>query len=98
MPTPTPSPSGNKSRQDLIREYSEALLSADEISILLGMTDDEHRHFIRAVREKLHEPDVVAYYQGRLKTKYELHKMVITLAVKGSPAAQPIAERYLSEQ
>ena len=73
-------------------------MSPDEISILLDMDDADRRHFIRAIREQMHEPDSIAYYQGRLKTKYELHKMVITLAIKGSPAAQPIADRYLSEQ
>lgn len=97
MPT-TPQSDSPKTRQDYIREYSEALMSPDEISILLNMDEDDKRHFLRAIREKMHEDDAIAYYQGRLKTKYELHKMVITLAIKGSPAAQPIADRYLSEQ
>ena len=73
-------------------------MSPDEISILVGMSEDEKRHFVRAIKDKLPEEDVIAYLQGRLKTKYALHKMVITLAIKGSPAAQPIAERYLNEQ
>lgn len=92
---PTPSPADSTSREDQIRELAKNLMPADDIALLVGMDVDERRHFVRAVRERLDEPYAIAYHQGRLATKNELHKTVVLLAVKGSPAAQPMAEHYL---
>ena len=39
-----------------------------------------------------------AYQRGRLTTKYELRRTVIKLAKAGSPAAEPLADKYLTEQ
>lgn len=96
--TDTPSPVESKTRAELIREYSANLMSADEIAILVGMTADERRRFVSGVRNKAEDEETMAYYRGRLQTKNDLHKIVILLAVKGSPAAQPMADRYLIEQ
>ena len=39
-----------------------------------------------------------AYQKGRLTTKHELRRTVIRLAKAGSPAAEPLADKYLKEQ
>ena len=43
-------------------------------------------------------PIYTSYHQGRLQTKLNLRKTVIKLAVAGSPAAEPLADKYMKEQ
>lgn len=81
-----------------IEEMSGALLPANEIAILLNLTEIERMLFCEVVRSHVNSPIYMAFHRGRLTTKFELRKTVIKLAKHGSPAAEPIAERYISEQ
>lgn len=81
----------------LIKEYAAALIPANEIGILLNFDADGRRKFEEIVKNHTSSPIYDAFHKGRLQTKYELRKIVIKLAKNGSPAAQPIAEKYLLE-
>ena len=65
-----------------IKDMSAALLPPAEIAILLDISS----------------PIYTSYHQGRLQTKLNLRKTVIKLAVAGSPAAEPLADKYMKEQ
>lgn len=81
-----------------VEEMAAALLPADEIAILLNLTAPERNSFIEVVKTHTSSPVYMAFHRGRLTTKYELRKTVIKLAKHGSPAAEPIAEKYIREQ
>lgn len=81
-----------------VKEYAAALLPAHEIAILLNLDADERRAFEEIIKNHISSTIYTAYHSGRLQTKYELRKIVIKLAKNGSPAAQPLAEKYLTEQ
>lgn len=81
-----------------LREYAAALLTPQEIAVLLGISPGERKAF--CVRCRSHEGDPVyeAFHLGRLTTKLELRTNIIKLAKAGSPAAEPLAEKFLREQ
>lgn len=83
---------------DKIKEMSAALLPPQEIAILLSIEVKDHDYFIDICRNHRSHPIYNAYHQGRLQTKYELRKTVIKLAKAGSPAAEPLADKYMLEQ
>lgn len=58
----------------------------------------ERSYFCDICRNHHHSPIYEAYHQGRLQTKFELRKTVIKLAKAGSPAAEPLADKYMKEQ
>lgn len=82
----------------LIEEYAAALLTPLEIAILMDIPASERKAF--NVRCRTHEgsPEYEAFHRGRLTTKLELRRNIIKLAKAGSPAAEPLAERFLAEQ
>ena len=82
---------------DQVREMAAALMPAGEIAILLGLGKEERDLFVETCRSHERSPLYLAYRQGVLRTKYELKRTVIKLAKCGSPAAQPLAEKYLKE-
>lgn len=81
-----------------IREMAAALLPPSEIAMLLGLSPDDQDFFQEVCRNHRQNPIYNAYHQGRLKTKYELRQTVIRLAKAGSPAAEPLADKYMQEQ
>jgi len=81
-----------------IRDMSAALLPPSEIAILLGIPADEREYFCDICKNHCQNPIYTAYHQGRLQTKYELRQTVIRLAKAGSPAAEPLADKYMREQ
>ena len=81
-----------------VEEMAAALLPASEITILLGLSPEERNLFCEMVKNHVNSPVYMAFHTGRLTTKFELRKTVIKLAKHGSPAAEPIAEKYLKEQ
>ena len=87
----------NEKQLELIEEYASSLMSAAEIALLLGMNEDEADLFCETIKNHRNSPIYIYYNRGRLTTKYELRKKVIDLAKRGSPAAQPIAEKYMNE-
>lgn len=87
----------NENQITAIKEYASALLPADEIGILLSFSPEERIELEEVIKNHTSSPVYMAYHAGRLQTKYELRKMVIKLARNGSPAAQPLAEKYLEK-
>lgn len=81
-----------------VEEMSGALLPANEIALLLNLSVSERNLFCEIVKTHVSSPVYMAFHRGRLTTKFELRKTVIKLAKHGSPAAEPIAEKYLIEQ
>lgn len=81
-----------------IEEMSAALLPPDEIAILMNIPPAERSFFVQICKTHQASPIYIAYQRGKLTTKLELRKTVIKLAKAGSPAAEPLAEKYLKEQ
>jgi len=81
-----------------IQDMASALLPASEIAILLGLSAQERTEFCEIIKNHTNSEVYMAFHTGRLTTKFELRKTVIKLAKHGSPAAEPIAEKYLREQ
>ena len=82
----------------LVEEMSEALMPPKEIAILIGLTVNDIDSFAEHCKTHLNSALYMAFQKGRLKTKLELRKTIIKLAKHGSPAAEPIAEKYIREQ
>ena len=81
-----------------LQEYAAALLSPDEIAILLNLPLDERKSFTVRCRSQQGSVEYEAFHRGRLQTKLELRQNIIKLAKAGSPAAEPLALRFLKEQ
>lgn len=81
-----------------IKEMSSALLPPVEIAILLNIPVDQRDFFCDICKNHHSSPIYTAYHQGRLQTKLSLRKTVIKLAIAGSPAAEPLADKYMKEQ
>lgn len=81
-----------------VEEMAAALLPSDEIGILLKLDSSDRNAFNEIVKTHTNSPIYMAFHSGRLTTKLELRKTVIKLAKHGSPAAEPIAEKYIREQ
>ena len=75
-----------------VEEMAAALMSPAEIAILLNQDPDK---FIYLALRKKDSEIYKAYQKGRLTTKLELRKKVITLAKAGSPQAEMLADKYL---
>jgi len=82
----------------LLEEMAAALMPAHEIAILFNLNVEDRKFFEEIIKTHTSSPIYMAFHKGRLNTKYELRKMVIKLAKHGSPAAEPIAEKYIREQ
>lgn len=81
-----------------IEEMAAALLPPSEIAILIDLAADQRELFCEICKRHVSSPIYTAYHRGRLQTKYELRRTVIKLAKAGSPAAEPLADKYMREQ
>ncbi|MGL4519591.1 MAG: hypothetical protein ACRCUJ_07955 [Phocaeicola sp.] len=81
-----------------VREMSAALLPPYEIAILLDIDSHQRSLFVDMCKNHEHSTLYTAYQKGRLETKCALRKTVIKLAKAGSPAAEPLADKYMKEQ
>ncbi len=88
----------NDEQLQLLEDYASALLTPSEIAVLLDIPVNARKTF--NVRCRTHEgsAEYEAFHRGRLTTKLELRRNIIKLAKAGSPAAEPLAERFLQEQ
>lgn len=77
---------------------SLTLLPPSEIAILIRIDADQRDLFCEICKNHTSSDIYTAYHRGRLQTKYELRKTVIKLAKAGSPAAEPLADKYMKEQ
>ena len=81
-----------------IRNMSAALLPPAEIAILLDIPVEQREYFCDICKNHRQTSIYNTYHQGKLQTKYELRQTVIRLAKAGSPAAEPLADKYMREQ
>ena len=86
----------DQDRLALMERYGHALMKPADIAILLDIPADEKDVFCQSLTD-FDTPEARAYRKGVANAKLELHENVVKLAVKGSPAAQPIANLYLSD-
>ncbi|MBR4593384.1 MAG: hypothetical protein MJY68_00335 [Bacteroidaceae bacterium] len=86
----------DQDRLALMERYGHALMKPADIAILLDIPADEKDVFCQSLSD-FDTPEARAYRKGVANAKLELHENVVKLAVKGSPAAQPIANLYLSD-
>lgn len=81
-----------------VEEMSAALLPPSEIAILINISVEQRDLFCEVCKTHKSSPLYTAYHRGKLKTKYELRKTIVKLAKAGSPAAEPLADKYMQEQ
>ena len=81
-----------------IEMMAAALLPPSEIAILLSLSAEERKVFCEMCKSHASSEVYLAYHRGKLTTKLELRKTVVKLAKAGSPAAEPLADRYMIEQ
>lgn len=81
-----------------IKEMAAALMPPSEIAILIAIPADQRDYFCDICKNHRQSTIYGAYHLGRLQTKLSLRKTVIKLAVAGSPAAEPLADKYMKEQ
>ncbi len=81
-----------------IEEMAAAFMPPSEIAILMHISSENRELFCEMCKSYKSSEVFTAYQRGKLKTKLELRKTVIKLAKAGSPAAEPLADKYLLEQ
>lgn len=81
-----------------LEDMSAALLPPSEIAILLNIDADIQKLFCEMCKNHCNSDIYKHYQRGKLNTKYELRRTVIKLAKAGSPAAEPLADKYIKEQ
>jgi len=80
---------------NIIEDMASCLMSPGEIALTIGIEPKFFRHILDYDKKS---PIYTAYHKGRIRTKWEIHRMVVKLAQKGSPQAEQLAEKYLKEQ
>lgn len=83
---------------NLIEDMAKALLPPCDIAILIDIPQDQENLFIQQCKEHKETQIYRAYQRGRLSTKLALRKTIVKLAIAGSPAAEPLANKFISEQ
>ena len=87
-----------KEQLDEIEEMAAAFMPPSEIAILMYISPEYQDVFCEICKSHKKTDIYAAYQRGKLKTKLDLRKTVIKLAKAGSPAAEPLADKYLLEQ
>lgn len=78
-----------------ITRMASSLMQAREIAILLDL---DIKAFTYIVKNKPDDPATIAFNKGRLQTKLELREKIIKLAKAGSPQAEVLADKYLTQE
>jgi len=81
-----------------LEEMGAALMPPSEIAILLKIDISKRDLFVQICKTHKHSPIYDAYQRGKLTTKLELRRTVVKLAKAGSPAAEPLTEKFIREQ
>jgi hypothetical protein len=77
-----------------IKEHSADLLPWKDIAYLVGIDPDEFKMELDNKKSKIH----FAYRTGIAERKKKLRLPVLKMAEHGSPQAELLADKYLSEQ
>lgn len=84
----------NTEEIEKIKEYAALFLSWEDIAILLEKDVDQFREEFRNKNSELYK----AYRHGQVISKRDLRIPVIKMAKHGSPQAELLADKYISEQ
>lgn len=76
-----------------LESLASYFFTPDECAIVLSISTDE----LEMALEDDTDPGYKAYQRGKLKSKLELRKSILTLAKQGSSPAQTMALRLLDE-
>jgi hypothetical protein len=79
---------------DKVKEYAGLFLPLDDISVLLEKDVDDFRQEFGNKKSTLY----LAYRLGQAESKRDLRRPVIKMAGHGSPQAELLADKYISEQ
>jgi len=79
---------------ELIEQYAGSFLIPREIAVLIDVDAEE---FLMEVINKKTEA-FRSYHRGRLMKKVAVRDKVITMAIKGSPAAEEFVNKYIQDQ
>lgn len=78
-----------------ITEMASAYMKPQEIALLLDLdTGDFEYQVISKPESQISK----AYFKGRAQTKLDLRIKIFDLAKKGSPQAEVLADKYLSQE
>lgn len=77
-----------------INEYAGLFMSLDDIAVLIGVPPEDLRAAFQDKSSEVHR----AYRSGQVSAKLALRRPVIKLAEHGSPQAELLADKYISEQ
>lgn len=89
----------DETQDDLLKKmerYGYALMSPRDIAILMAVPSAQVPVFCQRLKEA-DTPDALAYRAGVARAKLDLHENIVKLAVKGSPAAQPLADSFIRD-
>lgn len=81
-----------------LEEYAAALMNVSEIAILMDIPTNKLTQFRVMCTQDRNSPIYKSFHRGRLTTKLELRRNIIKLAKAGSPAAEPLAIKFINEQ
>lgn len=81
-----------------LEEMAAALLPPSDIAILIGIEPDKRNLFVQICKNHTQDKIYETYQRGKLTTKLKLRTTVVKLAIAGSPAAEPLAEKFIREQ
>lgn len=79
---------------NLIQEYAGLFLTLEDIAILLEKDPVPFRAEFQNKNSPLHK----AYRKGQVTRKRDLRRPVIKMAEHGSPQAEILADKYITEQ
>lgn len=77
-----------------VKEYAAMFLTLDDIAVLICRDPEEIREAFLDKSSEFHK----AYRIGQVTSKLTLRRPVIKLAEHGSPQAELLADKYISEQ
>jgi len=77
-----------------IEEYAGLFLTFEEIAILI---EKDFSKFSAAVKSKSN-PAYKAYMKGKIKTKLDIRKKIVKMAMHDSPQAEMLVNQYISDQ
>lgn len=77
-----------------LKEYAGLFLTLEEIAVLMDKDLEEFRADFRNKQSELYK----AYRLGQVTSKANLRRPVIKMASHGSPQAELLADKYITEQ
>ena len=87
----------NELSQDIllrVEEYAGLFLFPEEIAVMIEIPYDD---FARLLKNKK-SPAYLAYMKGKTTSKMQIRKNIISMARNGSPQAEMLAGKFISDQ